>query len=242
MILEILGRSNRPMTPTQINEELGLPKQTIHRLCTTLIKEGFLIPDSNERKLRPSRRLRMMAGGILYSSKFHIARRQIMMNLAHDVKETVNFVVPEDEGMRYIDRVETDWVFQVQLPIGTHVPFHCTASGKTFLASLPSARRRAMVESLKLDRLTSKTFTDSDGLMAELKKVARQGYAIDDEEFVEGMVAMAMPVLDENGRYLASLAFHGPIQRVTLENILELREPLANAVKQMSHTILAFED
>ena len=50
--------------------------------------------------------------------------------------------------MNYIDRVETNWAFRVALPIGTQMPFHCTASGKLFMASLPAARRRAFLSSL----------------------------------------------------------------------------------------------
>ena len=80
--------------------------------------------------------------GLLYNSRDHMARRQILLNIANKVKETVNFVVPEASGMNYIDRVETDWAFRIQLPIGTNVPFHCTASGKCFLASLSPKKEK----------------------------------------------------------------------------------------------------
>ena len=141
LILEVLGQSDRPLSPTEINHEIGLPKQTIHRLCTKLEQEGFLARETDGKKLRPTRRARLMASGILHSSRDHIARHQVMQRVAEDVGETVNFVVPDSGGMIYIDRIETDWPFRVQLPVGTHVPFHCTASGKTFLASLsPKAR------------------------------------------------------------------------------------------------------
>ena len=64
-----------------------------------------------------------MASGILHASRLHIARHQILQDVAATVGETVNFVVPEDAGMSYFDRVETDWPFRVQLPVGTHVLF-----------------------------------------------------------------------------------------------------------------------
>lgn len=232
-ILEVLGGAEGPMTPTEINSEIGLPKQTIHRLCKTLVAEGYLVKNTHGKGLRPGRRLRMMASGILYASRFHIARHQILVELAQQVSETVNYVVPEDEGMFYLDRVETDWPFRVQLPIGTHVPFHCTASGKTFLASLKPANRRSFVSSLKLRKLTANTHDTVEGLLEELDQITSQGYAIDNEEFVEGMVAIAAPVHDSAGRYYASVAFHAPTQRVSIEMAIKQKEILFESVRKL---------
>ncbi len=232
-ILEVLGNADRPMTPTEINAEIGLPKQTVHRLCKTLVAEGYLVKNTHGKGLRPGRRLRMMASGILYASRFHIARHQVLLELAQQISETVNYVVPEDKGMFYLDRVETDWPFRVQLPIGTHVPFHCTASGKTFLASMKPANRRSVVASLNLRKLTANTQDTAEGLLEELDQVASQGFAIDNEEFVEGMVAIAAPVHDNAGRYYASVAIHGPTQRVSVESALHQKEILFEAVRKL---------
>lgn len=241
-ILEVLGNADGPMTPTEINAEIGLPKQTVHRLCKTLVAEGYLVKNTHGKGLRPGRRLRMMASGILYASRFHIARRQVLIELAQQVSETVNYVVPEDEGMFYLDRVETDWPFRVQLPIGTHVPFHCTASGKTFLASLKPANRRSFVASLKLRKLTANTHDTADGLLAELELIASQGFAIDNEEFVEGMVAIAAPVHDSAGRYYASVAFHAPTQRVSVETAMHQKEILFEAARKLQVALFPAEN
>jgi len=180
-----------------------------------------------------------MASGILHSSRDHIARHQVMQRVAEDVGETVNFVVPDSGGMIYIDRIETNWPFRVQLPVGTHVPFHCTASGKTFLASLSPKARLAMVRSLRLQSLTANTLSTPETLLVELKQVAKQGYATDREEFVEGMVAIAVPILDERGRYSASLAFHGPAQRLTIDDAISRRKILLEAAQRMREVLFS---
>lgn len=239
MILETLGAAQEAMTPTEIARAIGLPKQTVHRLCTTLLNERFLIRQPDGKRLRPARRMRQLAADTLYSSHIHIARHQILMGVADAVKETVNFVVPEAKGMTYVDRVETRWPFQVQLPIGTHVPFHCTASGKAYLASLPPAVRRATVHGLHLRRHTPNTHCDAESLLADLKMVARQGYALDKEEFVEGMVAISVPIRDATGRYLASIAFHGPIQRISLESAIAQKDVLLAAARSLSEVLVS---
>ena len=216
LILEFLGKQPEPQSPTSVGRAIGLPKQTTHRLCNTLLQEGFLAKDERSGHLRPGRRARELASGILHSSASHVTRRQILVDLAERVGETVNFVVPEDQGMSYKDRVETDWAFRIQLPIGTHVPFHCTASGKTFLASLPKTERRRLVNVMHLRKMTDNTIVDPEQLLTELQQVSRQGFAIDNEEFMDGMVAIAVPVLDQAGRYFASVAFHGPVQRISV--------------------------
>lgn len=233
LILEILGRMDDPPTAAEIGRVIGLPKQTIHRLCTTLIEEGFLARSEIGGGLYPSRRARELAAGILHGSSASIARYRILTDLANDIGETVNFVVPEEGGMSYKDRVETNWAFRIQLPVGSHVPFHCTASGKTYLSTLPRSRREGLVSSLELIQMTQNTIVDPDALLDELREVRRQGFAQDNEEFIDGMVAMAVPVRDRTGRYIASLAFHGPMQRVSLAKAYELTPKLVAAADRL---------
>ncbi|MEM7499848.1 MAG: IclR family transcriptional regulator [Pseudomonadota bacterium] len=233
-ILEVVAEAETSLTPSEVNAHLGLPKQTAHRLCNTLVDEGFLVREGAGTKLRPGRRMRAIASGTLNGRHLHIGRHQVLERLSAAVGETVNFVVPEPAGMRYRDRVETGWALRIQLPIGSNVPFHCTASGKTYLASLPPAARHRMIGALALERLTPNTITEPDALLAELSQIADQGYALDREEFMEEMIALAAPVRDREGRYAASLAFHAPLPRLDLEAALDHRDTLRTAAAQLT--------
>jgi len=224
LILEIMGKSDRPMTPTEINQHLDLPKQTVHRLCNTLEEEGFLTRELYGKRLQPSSRLKKLASGVLYNSRDKVGIRQILIDISSQVRETVNFVVPEESGMMYLDRVETDWPFRIQLPVGSNVPFHCTASGKCFLASLSSAQRKRTVEAMKLEAVTPNTYCDTENLLAELQRIAKQGYAVDNQEFMEDMIAIAVPVKDKNNRFCAAIAFHAPMQRMNLSQAIERKD------------------
>ena len=236
LILELIGRRSGPISAAEIGRELGLPKQSIHRLCNTLTQEGFLVQDKGG--LRPGRRMRKMATGVLHASTSHIARHQILRRLAEETGETVNFAVPEEGGMSYKDRVETDWPFRVQLPVGSHVPFHCTASGKTFLASLKKRDRERIIQKRKLHQAAANTITEPDSLVRELKLIARRGYALDNEEFIEGMVAVAVPVRDEAGRYMASIGVHGPVLRYSVERAESLSPVLEAAAADLAQVMM----
>ena len=221
LILEVLADAGRPLTPTEINAKIGLPKQSIHRLCHTLVELGYLERAQDARRLTPSLKLRRMAASLSAPTPLDIARRQVLEQVANQVHEAVNFVVPDASGMYYLDRVDTDWHFQIQLPIGTHVPFHCTASGKTYLASLSTRKRRKFVECLSLEAHAANTITSQEALMAELETISASGYAVDNQEFLDELVALAVPVHDAEGRFAAAIAFHGPSLRLEPERMIE---------------------
>ena len=234
-ILEIICNSDRALTPTEINEHLGWPKQTLHRLCQTLIRNVYL--DKHQRRLVPRKPLLSLAFGLANHATNHTARHQILKQIARKVGETVNFVRPDIKGMVYADRVETNWPFRSALPIGTHVPFHCTASGKTYLANLPIPQRRKILASLDLQTYTTATLNDSASLEDELTRINDQGFAIDLEEFHTDMIAIAVPVYDDQKRFFAALAIHGPKQRFDKDQALARLPLLLASAAQISAII-----
>ena len=82
LIVEVLARAGRPMTPSELNAELRLPKQTVHRLCRTLVDEGFLVRSTGRTRLQPSARLRAVATGLLTASDVDIGRHQVLLHIA----------------------------------------------------------------------------------------------------------------------------------------------------------------
>lgn len=218
MVLEELSNAGVPMTPTEINQKLGLPKPTIHRLFSTLEGEGFLQREIDGRSYTPGRRLRNLSMGVLSSLRVRTARLSVLNALAEHIGETCNISVPDRDAMIYIDRVETKWPLRIQLPIGTSVPFYCTASGKMYLSKLKKAHLERYLTSVNLEPRTGKTITDPALLLAEVQKTRERGYSEDNEEFMEGMIAIAVPIMDVHGRLVSTLSFHAPTQRLSLQD------------------------
>lgn len=217
LILEALASSGRAMTPSELGEEVDLPKPTLHRLCTTLEQDGFLYREHHTGRLRPARRARVLAAGLQAVSRQHIARRLVLKSVAEKIRETCNLAAPGREGMVYLDRVDTPWPLRFQLPVGTEVPFHCTASGKLFLSSFPDAELDALLDVMELTPEAPNSITDRGALRTEIETIRAAGYSWDNQEFMAGMIAFAAPVRDPQGRFACALAFHAPMQRVGFE-------------------------
>lgn len=239
LLLEEVSRAGVPVTPADLVEALGLPKPTVHRLFKTAEDEGFLQRDIDGRAFGPGPRLRRLSVNTLSSQRLRTVRLSILNSVVEKMGETCNIAVPDRETMIYLDRIETKWPLRIQLPVGTHVPFHCTASGKMYLSSLNPRYLDRYLASRDLEKHTGKTITDSATLKAELATARKRGYSTDDEEFMEGMVAVAVPIIDDQGRLVSTLSAHAPLQRNDLPALVANVETLKLAAVQLSELLLS---
>ena len=214
-ILETMAQAERPLSATEINENLGLPKATAHRLCTELENSGYLLKKIDGKSYLPGNRLHNMAVGVLSHSRFRTQRLAILEDLAARCGETCNIAYADGLKMAYSDRVLSSSPLHLNLPISARVPLHCTASGKLFLASLQLQKRKAVINKLTLDAKTDRTITDPGQLITEIQTVQENGYSIDNQELFDGMIAVAVPITDSTGRFYSSLAIQAPVFRFT---------------------------
>ncbi len=236
-ILEEVVNANRPLTAAEIGQGVGLPGPTTHRLCKMLIEERLLQYEIDGKRMIGGPRLFDFGGRILSGSHLDIERHAILEALVEDIGETCNISIPEGTRMIYAERVEAHWPLRMQLPAGTPVPQHCTASGKLYLSTLGTAARRRILKRLRLSKHTEATIVDIDALEAELERIRKQGYATDNEEFIEGLVAVAVPIRDRKGAFCAGLALHAPKFRLTMEDALTKLPALRSTAEQIEELL-----
>ncbi len=242
LVLEELARADVPTTPSEVNRILGLPKATVHRLFHTLEAEGFVQRDIDGSSYSPGRRFRKLSVNALSSLRIRTARLAILRKLVNKVGETCNVASSNRTGMIYIDRVESKWPIQVQLPIGVEVPFHCTASGKLYLSTLPRSQLDGLLKALPLDQQTPNTITNIAILKEELETIRKLGYSTDNEEFIEGMVAVAVPIKDDQDRLMSALALHGPLPRFSLDDAKRHIELMHDVAADLSKLLIGGSD
>ncbi len=236
LLLEIIAKAEEPPTLNELVALLQLPKATTHRFIALLEKLGFAQRTPDGRRYEIGHRLAALATDAMRHSFQSAPRRVILAALVNEIGETCNITMLDGTQLVYLDRVESDWPLQYRLKTGSHVPLHCTASGKLFLALAPPSLRRALFESGPLERYTPRTITSPDELEIELEKIRRTEIGIDNEEFIEGMSATAVPVLDSKGNICATVAVHGPTGRLPLVRAIELAPALKKAAVAIERT------
>lgn len=236
-ILDVVASAEKPLTVTEINDILGLPKATAHRLCAELETSGYLLKRIDGKAYVPGNRLQQMAVGVLSHARFKTTRRAILVALSEKVGETCNIAYADGLAMAYSDRVETKHPLRLRFPLGSRVPLHCTASGKLFLSTLSRKRRVAVVSQLNLEKRTQKTITDPDKLLEEIDHIEKTGVSIDNQELYDGVIAFAVPIKDAKGRFYSSLAIQAPVYRLAPDQIDEYLPLLRQAANQLSQVI-----
>lgn len=215
-LLEVIASRDQLFSLQTLVEATGLPKPTLHRMLQQLEGAGLLQRESDGRHYSMAVRLRRLAEALLLNDSHHGARHAVLRHLVEEVGESCNITALSGSEVVYLDRVETPAPLRFYLHPGSRVPAHCSASGKVFLAQMTREQRSRLLAHAPLERCTPGTITDLDKLERELKRVQRDGYAMDNEEFLPGLLCLAVLVPGAAGaRSNLCVAVQAPIMRVS---------------------------
>jgi DNA-binding IclR family transcriptional regulator len=236
-IVHYVCTAQRAVSLPDIIDELDIPKATAHRLVQQLEEQQFF--QTNMRSnLVPGPVMREVSLGVLNSNEIKVQRQAILQGLSRQVDETCGISIPDGTEMICYDRVQANWPLQVYLPIGSHVPIWSSASGKLYLSRLPKAVCKRVLKNLPLDKLTRNTITDPDILEQELAHIRETGLGVDNEEFIDGMVAISVPVTHEDGRLAACLFCHSPVIRCGLDELKSYEPLLREAAAKLGEVLI----
>jgi len=260
-LLDALAQNDGPVTLASLAQRVRLPKPTVHRLLGQLAGAELVGREPEGRRFTVGPRLSALALRVLANSTYRGARRAILQGLVDELGETCNLTMLEGAQVVYLDRVETPSPLRVNLqpgskvPLhctasgklllallpaalqpGSKVPLHCTASGKLLLALLPAARRARLMAHLRLERHTPCSLAERSALEAHLKRVRRERVGTDAEEFITGLVCVAVPMLWRDGRAIGAVAMQAPVARMPLPRALEHVPTLQRAAGELAAT------
>lgn len=233
-LLEVVASSGRASSLQGLAQETGLPKPTLHRMLQQLEGAGLLQREGDGRHYGTGVRLRRFAESLLLNDSQHGSRHAVLRNLVAEVGESCNLTALSGGEVMYLDRVETAAPLRFYLHPGSRVPVHCSASGKVFLAGMTREQRRRLLSAAPLERCTANSVTDLEKLEREMKKVQRDGCAIDDEEFLPGLICLAAPVPTAGGqRSNLCVAVQAPIVRLPVAKARRLLPALQRAARAL---------
>lgn len=235
-VIEAVLAAERAMALSEVMASVKLPKPTVYRICMMLEEAGLLIREPSSRRYSIGPALARMGISIMMNAPNRAPRHAILQNLVEEIGETCNLTMLEGSEVVYIDRVETAWPLRLTLQSGSHVPLHCSASGKLLLAYLPRAQRERVLARLSLHRYTGQTLTERAALERELEKIRNEEVSFDREEYLAGLVCVAVPVMTQSRRAIAAVAIQAPIARMKLDEALQHVPALRRAAIEVAET------
>jgi IclR family transcriptional regulator, acetate operon repressor len=232
-VLETAARMRRDLSVSELSALADVPKPTMHRLVRQLEGDGLLQRGVRGRLRGPGPRLVDFALDVLRYWAETAPRQAVLEALSADVGETCNLGVMDGNVVVYIDRVESKWPFGLKFEPGSRVPLHCTSMGKLFLSEMPASKRRELLQVSSLHCYTENTICDAAALDREVTEIGKRGYSIDDQEFLAGVVCLAVPVRDAEGALCAALAISAPAARLSIGKALQQLPLMLEAAEKL---------
>ncbi|HEY7953575.1 MAG TPA: IclR family transcriptional regulator C-terminal domain-containing protein, partial [Solirubrobacteraceae bacterium] len=186
---------------------LSMSRSTTHRYAATLAQLGYLEQNSS-RRYRLTPRCADVGLAALGSMALHECSRPYLYELRRGTGWTVSLAILDGSEAMLVERLR-GWrgLHEIDLRLGSsaRLPVHCTAIGKVLLAWLEESELRELLSRLTLKRHGPHSSTGKRALRATLEEVREQGFALDDEELIDGLRSIAVPVRDAQGKVLAAL-------------------------------------
>jgi DNA-binding IclR family transcriptional regulator len=210
----------------------GIHKSTAHRFLKHLEREGYLVhTEAGAYLIGP--RLAQMATRGNQSATLQAVARPILWDLWKSSQETVNLAVLDQGTMLYVDVIESPHEFRLASRVGTRRSLHVTALGKALTAFLPAEQRESILSTVIFQPSTPNSIMNLVQFREELEKIRRQGFAVDNEEAVQGARCVSAPILDADRESIGAVSVSGPVTRVSPNQVAAL----AGAVKAAADTI-----
>ncbi len=235
MILEQYNDSSQEKGIHELSAITNLPVSTTQRLVNTLQYKGYLIQNPKTSKYYLGYSLYNLSKNVTTNLSWVDDAKYYMKALGDKHEEAVNLGILEGDEVVYLTKIDSPHILGPNFKKGDKYPAHCSALGKCLIAHLPpKSLERILAQPLK--RFTKKSIVDIDSIKAELPKVKKQGYAIDDEEFQDGLRCVAAPIRNKNmdGLVVAALSVTAPKQRMSMERLLLIKNDLLEAAQNIS--------
>lgn len=241
-IIQTIANSTRPLSISELVLELGLAKPTVHRITLQLEAEGYLQRNPVDKRFVIGNQLKEFSLSILSNKSVGAPRHAILEALSEEIGETCNCATLDGNHTIYFDRVECNWPIKINLHPGSRLPLHATASGKLFLAHMKPKERKRLLNAAPLSRNTERTLVSPELLEVELKKIKAESVGYDNEEFLTGMVAIAVPVFDKSNRICFTVAVHAPTTRMQLDDLRQHIPSLRRASAALASSYCSFDN
>lgn len=235
-MLVFISRKSAAISISNISRELHIPRTTVLRIVSTLAHTSMLRETPDGFMLGPA--LIPLGARALENIDLRRTAAPILSTLSRETDETAHLAVPID-GFKslLVEVAQSPHPIRVGAPAGTLAELYCSATGKIFLAYCFADQLPEFFHNCKIIKRTPRTITTQTAMRREIDVICAQKYAVDEEEFMEGIRCLAVPVRDSTGAVAAAIGITGPATRFTKDKIPAFAITLAAAATQLSRNL-----
>ena len=233
-VIDALSNHPAGLKLTQISEYLDLHPSWVHHMVSTLLPHDYITQDPDTKKYSLGFRFLEISRKILDNLDIRKVAHRHLEVLRQEIREAVHLAMLRDDKVVYIDKLDTPSGLSLATYVGFATDPHAAAGGKVLLAGLKDDEVKGIYKNKSLKAYNKNTITRLPALMAELDRIRKQGYAIDNEEYYEGVRCVAAPVRS-GGQVVASISITGSIFTMTQGRIeKELAAKVVKAADSVS--------
>jgi len=236
-ILNYLSEVKRSVGITELSSKLSFPKSTVHRVLSNLLRYNLVSQEKETSKYKLGLQILEYSNSFYKSFDFWQISKPIVKKICTETKLTTFLTAWCDGYGVCIDSVtpfQKEDTYHLFIEIGQILPFHCTASAKLLLAYQSPEEIKKIINEKPLIKYTTKTIVNPKKLEEHLSKTRENGFSICDEELMEGVRAIAVPIRNINRKVVASITIMGLSKKIPNNNIKKLIKILVNSTQELS--------
>ena len=216
-VLEMFGLTRKAITTSEAAEFVGISRAAARRLLLTLVSLGYL--EQSKSVFSLTDKILSIGQGMLAQSNDWLQATALVIELSNRMNEPFSVSVLEGLKIRFVARDQKRRIHTAHLSVGDTLPAYCSAAGKVLLASLPIEDADRIITAGPLEKRTPHTITDRDKLLAELRQVRLQSWAVAEDEMEMGTIGIAVPIFDRSGKVTAALAVGSHKMRRSIDEL-----------------------
>jgi IclR family transcriptional regulator, pca regulon regulatory protein len=236
-VIRAFTRDHAALNLSDIARSAGIPAATARRCLLTLEELGYVTRSQRNFLLRP----KVLELGAAYLESMNIEQitKTHLEELARNTSDSAALCVLDGGEIVYVARASVRTLVRLEAHVGSRFPAHATSTGRVLLAGVSADRLQRYFESAKFEALTERTVIDPVKLRSLIADCRRAGFAVVEDELAYGVIALAVPVLDHQGRVVAALNTSSHTRRITKTKLVRDRLTMLQKVSRQISTDLA---
>lgn len=238
-ILDCLAEHSKGCGIGELSKNLGLSKSTIHRIISTLKHKEYVTQNKENDKYQLGIKILGLSASLINNMDLVDIAKPYINEFANAVGEVIHLSLPDESysNIIYVDKVKpenTSRTISMSSSIGKKAPIYCTAAGKLLLSQYPDDKIKELLKNIEFVRYTKNTIVSIDTLLDEIHEIRKSLYALDNAEYDNAVVCIAVPIFDRSNKIIAAISLSSVTLFNNLNDLLKYKDQFTSISKSIS--------